>query len=84
MKAHRCTTAGCAYLGQPSATSCLCHQTDLQVLRESHAELLEALEGCLHFDDGFVGSGIIRDALDKWREAARAAIAKAKAAGAGA
>ena len=36
--------------------------------------LREALEGCLHFDDGFIRSGVIGDALKQWRWAAEAAL----------
>lgn len=51
---HHCSDRDCSYLGQPSATSCRCHKSDDQMLRESHATLLKALhEGRRAIGDHF-------------------------------
>mgnify|MGYP001581955488 CR=1 FL=1 len=49
MGLHRCSEADCCYTGQPSPTSCGCHQADEQVLRTMIGELVIGL--CQYRDD---------------------------------
>jgi hypothetical protein len=44
-------------------------------LRKENERLRSALEGCLHFDDGFIRHDTIGAALRQWRAEAEALLA---------
>ena len=47
-----------------------------RALRRRIEALEECLDGCLHFDDGFVRNGVLGSALAGWRNRARQLLNK--------
>ena len=83
MSLHRCTDTDCCYIGLASPRGCGCHQTDEQMLRESHAALLAVLcklERWFDTDEEIIAAMGDDERADHVRQLAmiRAAIATAK------